>query len=81
VTAHFGLAEQTNRRIRFRQRALDILESHVVRGAIDEQRAGGGRTALANDRDRQAKNRACVQCELRKILRDQRHESRVVRAR
>ena len=39
------------------------------------------RAALAHDSDRQAENRACVERELGEVLRYQRHQSRVVRAR
>jgi formate-dependent phosphoribosylglycinamide formyltransferase (GAR transformylase) len=61
MTAHLGLAEQPNRGIRFRQRAIDVLEADVVRVAIDQQCARCSRAALADDGDRQAEDRALTE--------------------
>ena len=63
------------------QYGLEVAETDLLRVALHEYDAGGRWAMLVNVRYRQAEDGACVQCELRQVLRDHGDHTGVVRAR
>ena len=77
----FRLAEQAQRGVFLTQRGTEVGETCLLRIALNQNHRLSRWAHLANNRNRQAENGARMQGELGQLLRDQRHQARVVRAR